>query len=62
MSFLELVIFWKSCSPTKAILIRKEAELIKKKEFAIAALNSQKETYLRHVVNLNISNSYIHFF
>lgn len=40
----------------KALFIAREVELIRKKEFVTAALNSEDKTFVGHLASLTISN------
>lgn len=62
INFLELKFFLKTYTFIKAILTTKEVEVVEKKEFVLAVLNSKKKTYVIHMASFASFNSQIYFF
>ena len=53
VDFLDWELWWKTYTTKKAFPTTRRIELVGKKEFATAALNSEHETFIVHVVLLS---------
>ena len=53
IEFLDQELWWKTYTIEEALPTTRRVELVRKKVFAAAALNSEHETYIVHVVSLN---------
>ena len=52
---MEEELTWRTYTPAKALSTTKQVELIEKKEFAKAAWDEKSETFVVHVVSLNLT-------
>lgn len=59
IQFKDEILTWKFYATTKALLIAKQIELIKKHKFAYAALAKNFETLVIYIIDLETSKSFM---
>ena len=60
IQFPEKQLIWRSYSTAEALFTTKRVELINKKEFVKAALDKKSETFVVHVLTLQVPEMTIH--